>query len=54
MEQEGFKILNGIFKGYSGPTVTTLIIPEGVTKIEDGSLRFSNLKGCKKLYFRVV
>ena len=36
MEQEGFKILNGIFKGYSGEAVDTLVIPEGVTSIGEG------------------
>ena len=51
MEQEGFKILNGIFKGYSGPSQTTLVIPEGVTSIGEDALRFSNLKQCKKIVF---
>ena len=51
MGTDGFQISNGVLKGYSGPNVSTLVIPEGVTTLEDGALRYSNLNGCKKIIF---
>lgn len=50
-ESVDFKIERGIFKGYIGPGMEVLEIPEGVTAIESFSLRTSTLKGCKKIIF---
>ena len=51
MGTDGFQISNGVLKGYSGPNVSTLVIPEGVTTLENGALKYSNLQECKKIIF---
>ena len=50
-DSPSFKIEKNEFKGYSGPDIEVLEIPEGVTKIGEFSLRNSNLKGCSKIVF---
>ena len=53
----GFKIkktAHGVnFEKYDGPNVEVLEIPEGVTRVSKFALRYSNLKGCRKIVFPV-
>ena len=51
MSEQGFVIERKVFKKYDGPNIEILKIPDGVTTIDKFSLRYSNLKGCKKIIF---
>lgn len=53
MRTEDFRIENGVLKGYNGPDVEVLEIPEGVTAIGKNVLSYNlkNLVNCKKIIF---